>query len=173
MDKYVLQVKLILTAIFTFLANSFGGWDTTLSLLVSLIVADIFTGILHAVINKGVSSSEMRKGIVRKLLIFVVIFVAVQIDKVIIELMGKPISIFGMECYIRTLFIIYSCIEEGISLIENLANMGVPFPNWIKDILVQVKDCANSSLPKAIIQFIKDKFGVDISGKHTGDEGTE
>lgn len=166
MTKTLTACKLGLTAVFTFIAELMGGWDTTLSLLVSLVVADIITGVIYALLNKEVSSTEMRKGIVRKLLIFVVIFIAFQVDKVIIEMLDSPIVIMDREWYVRTLFIIYSCIEEGISLLENLANIGVPFPTWVKGVLQQVSDCANSSVPKIIIKFLKDKFGIDISGEH-------
>lgn len=166
MEKVLFSVKLGLTAVLTFIAEMLGGWDMVLSLLVSLVVVDIITGVLYALLNKEISSSEMRKGIVRKLLIFVVVFIAFQVDKVILEMNGEPIILFGREWCVRTLFIIYSCIEEGISLLENLANLGVPFPSWIKGVLQQVSDCANSSVPKAIIKFLKDRFGIDISGEH-------
>lgn len=169
MEKTLVYFKVALTAVFTFIAEMLGGWDVILSLLVSLIIVDILTGIVSAILNKNVSSSEMRKGIVRKLLIFVVIFVAFQVDKVIIDVSGSPLTLFGSEWNIRTLFIIYSCIEEGISLIENLANIGVPFPSWVKGVLEQVSECTNSTVPKAIIDFIKKKFGIDISGEHKHD----
>lgn len=169
MGKTLVYFKVGLTAVFTFIAEMLGGWDVILSLLVSLIMVDILTGIINAILNKNVSSSEMRKGIVRKLLIFVVIFVAFQIDRVIIDVSGSPIMLFGAEWNIRTLFIIYACIEEGISLVENLANIGVPFPAWVKGVLEQVSDCTNKSVPKVIIDFVKEKFGIDISGEHKHD----
>lgn len=97
MTKTLTACKLGLTAVFTFIAELMGGWDTTLSLLVSLVVADIITGVIYALLNKEVSSTEMRKGIVRKLLIFVVIFVAFQVDKVIIEMLGSPIVIMDLS----------------------------------------------------------------------------
>ena len=173
MEKYFVYIKAAFALVVGFVTNLLGGWDATLSLLVSLVVADIVTGVIYAVIGKKVSSTEMRMGIVRKLLIFVVIFVAFQVDKAIVDIAGSPIVIFDMECYIRTLFIIYACLEEGISLIENLANIGVPFPKAIKEVLVQVSEFADASLPKAIVKFIKDKFGIDISGNHGGSSSEE
>ncbi len=163
MEKYLAPVKFFIAFVLTFVADALGGWDVSLELLVALIVSDIITGIIYAVLTKSVSSSQMRLGIVRKLMIFLVIYVAVRVDSVIGAVVDGGIVVFGNQVYVRTLFIIYSCLEEGISLIENLSKIGVPFPKGIKDILVQVTDCANSSLPKAIIKFIKDKFGYDGS----------
>lgn len=170
MDKYLTSVKFAIAFVLTFIADALGGWDSTLSLLVSLIVADIVTGVIYAVMTKNVSSSQMRLGIVRKMMIFLVIFVACRVDSVLDAFTNGGIVIFGIEFYVRTLFIIYSCLEESISLIENLSKIGVPFPKAIKEILVQVTDCANSSLPKAIIKFIKDKFHMDINDTSGGTE---
>lgn len=162
MEKWLYVVKVNLTLVFTLLANMLGGYDTILSLLVSLIVADLVTGTLYAIMTKSLSSTEMRNGIIRKLLIFVVIYTAVCIDNVIIDVTGNFITLWGRECPIRSLFIVYSCIEEGISLVENLSNIGVPIPKWLKGILVQVSECTNKSTPKDIINLIKKVFGVVI-----------
>lgn len=165
MGEYLTQIKVIVAVVLSFIADVLGGWDAVLSLLVSLILADLLTGVLKAVITKTVSSTEMRNGMIRKLMIFVIIFVACRVDKVIMEASDGGIVLFGVEVYIRTLFIIYSCLEESISLIENLAKIGVPFPKAIRQILVQVAECADSSLPKAVIKWLKDKFNINIEKK--------
>ena len=155
MEKYLSIFKAFFTGLFSIIVSYLGGYDTILSLLVSLIVTDLITGIICAIMNKNLSSTELRNGIMRKLLIFLAIFIAYKVDLCIIEMHGSSIKLYGMDLSIRTLFIVYSCIEEGISLLENLANIGVPFPSWLKDILVQVSDCVNKSTPKEILGFIK------------------
>lgn len=170
MGKCFEYAKLGITMLMTCIVNALGGSDTILSLLVSLIVCDVITGVINAVITKTVSSTEMRNGIVRKLLIFVIIFIAFRVDICIIEANGEPISLFGKQLYLRTLFIVYACLEEAISLLENLANIGVPMPKWLRGILKQVSDCVNSSTPKAIIAWIKKCFGINICDKNSKEE---
>ena len=155
MEKYLLGFKAIITGVASVIISYLGGYDQILSLLVALILADLLTGIIYAIMQKKLSSTELRNGLMRKLLVFLAIFIAYKVDLCIIEINGSSITLWGMTINIRTLFIVYSCLEEGISLLENLANIGVPFPSWLKDILVQVSDCVNKSTPKEILDFIK------------------
>lgn len=173
MNKYLDAFKLSATAIFSFIAGQLGGADSVLSLLTTLIICDIATGLIYAVMTKTVSSREMRNGVVRKLLVFVVIFIAFKVDKCIIDIGGAPIQLFGKAVYVRTLFIIYSCIEEGLSLLENLANIGVPFPKWLRTVLKQVSDCANSSTPKMVVAWLKKTFGIEVKEDKKPDESSE
>ena len=166
MDKCFLQAKIILTTVLSFITANLGGYDSVLSLLVVLIVSDLLTGLIFAIMQKNLSSTELRNGLLRKLIVFIAIFVAYKVDLCIIEFNGSPISIGGIDLSVRTLFIVYSCLEEGISLLENLANIGVPFPRWLKDVLVQVSDYVNDSTPKELLKWIKkklvDKFESNI-----------
>lgn len=166
MNKYLLQAKILLTTVLSFITAHLGGYDSILSLLVVLIVSDLLTGLIFAIMQKNLSSTELRNGLLRKLIVFIAIFVAYKVDLCIIDFNGSPISIGGIDLSIRTLFIVYSCLEEGISLLENLANIGVPFPRWLKDVLVQVSDYVNDSAPKELLNWIKkklvDKFELNI-----------
>ena len=155
MDKYFLQVKIILSTVLSFITVHLGGYDSVLSLLVLLIVSDLLTGMTFAIMRKKLSSTELRNGLLRKLIIFLSIFIAYKVDLCIIEFNGSPISIGSVDLSIRTLFIVYSCLEEGISLLENLANIGVPFPKWLKDVLIQVSDYVNDSAPKELLNLVK------------------
>ena len=155
MDKYFLQVKIILSTVLSFITAHLGGYDSVLSLLVLLILSDLITGVIFAIMQKKLSSTELRNGLLRKFVIFLFILVAYKVDLCIIDFNGSPISIGSVDLSIRTLFIVYSCLEECISLIENLANIGVPFPKWLKDILIQVSDYVNDSAPKELLNWIK------------------
>ena len=170
MEKYLICFKVGMTGILSFIFSILGGFDKPLMLLVELIIFDIITGVVLAIINKNLSSNEMRNGLVRKVLIFVGIILGCTLDNIF----GLPKDIDGFNLSIRMLFIIYPCIDEGISLIENLANIGVPFPFFIKDILVQVKDCTNKSSTKAILNFIKKYLDSFIgSTKNSDNEDDE
>lgn len=169
MEKYLLIFKTFATWLISAFVASLGGYDKILSLLIALIIADLVTGVIYAIMSKSLSSTELRNGIMRKILIFLAIFIAYKVDLCIIDIHESPVTLFGMTISIRTLFVVYSCLEEGISLLENLANIGVPFPSWLKDILIQVSDCVNKSTPKEIINWIKKTFNIDIISKKVKD----
>jgi toxin secretion/phage lysis holin len=114
----------------TFFTYFFGGWDTVLLVLVAFIVLDYCTGVLGAFIQKEVSSSIGARGILKKATILIVLIVAVLLDKLI----GNEGQVFRTAvCYF------YIC-NEGISLLENIAKIGVPVPRKLLDVLVQIKD---------------------------------
>lgn len=168
MEKYLLLFKAEVTCVASMIVASLGGYDKVLSLLVALIISDLITGIIYAIMQKKLSSTELRNGIMRKILIFLAIFIAYKVDLCIIEFNSGEVTLWGMNVSIRTLFVVYSCVEECISLLENLANIGVPFPKWLKDILVQVSDCVNKSTPKEVLEWAKKTFNINI--KSTDDD---
>lgn len=113
----------------TTLVYFLGGWDIALQLLITLVVIDYITGILKAIYNKGLNSSIGLKGIIKKLGYFLIIALAVILDK-----------ITGESGVIRTLVIYFFISNEGISIVENWGGMGLPLPKKIVEILEQLKD---------------------------------
>lgn len=117
----------ILGAFFTYL---FGAWDTALMVLVAFIILDYATGLIGAFMQKEVSSDIGRRGILKKAAILIVLIVAVLLDRLI----NSGTWVF------RTLVCYFYIANEGISLLENAVKIGVPVPNKILDVLVQLKD---------------------------------
>jgi len=107
-----------------------GTWDTALLVLILFMVLDYGTGLLRAWINKEVSSDVGLMGIARKAVIFIVLIVAVMLDR----LLNTGTWVF------RTLVCYFYIANEGISLLENCAGLGLPIPEKIKDALAQLKD---------------------------------
>lgn len=163
METNIASLKLVVASVFTFIVTALGGADDILSLLVVLIISDLITGFTYACMQKNVSSTKLRDGLIRKGFVFLAIFVAYRIDICVAHDAMKLPQIFGHELSIRSLFIIYACLEEGISLLENLANLGVPMPKWVKSILVQVSDSVTNSTPKVVIEWIKKTFNINLS----------
>jgi len=130
MDKILNYIKVIVMALGTGITWLLGTWDTALVVLVSFMVLDYGTGLLRAWINKEVSSDIGLKGIARKAVIFVVLIVAVMLDR----LLNTGTWVF------RTLVCYFYIANEGISLLENCAGLGLPIPEKIKDALAQLKD---------------------------------
>ena len=118
-----------LAGIGTFLSFIFGDWDVALQCLVIAIALDYISGIIKAFINKELSSKIGVKGILKKVGVLVVVALAVLIDK-----------ITGESGAIRTLVIYYFVANEGLSIIENLGEAGLPIPDVIKKALKSLKD---------------------------------
>lgn len=158
MEKFIAWFKIVMTTVVSLVVSYLGGYDKILSLLIALVCVDIVTGFTLAIVNKNVSSHVMKSGLIKKLFIFVAIFIAFKVDECIVEYTGSYIELFGMHIRVRTLFVVYCCIEEGISLIENLGNLGVPMPKWLRGVLIQISDCANKSTPQEILTILKKYF---------------
>lgn len=127
MAKYFKTLIAVLGTLFTWLL---GAWDTALIVLVTFMVLDYLTGVLRGYINKELSSDVGLKGIARKALIFIVLIVAVSLDR----LLNSDTWLF------RTLVCYFYIANEGLSLIENAVNLGVPVPKRLKESLIQLKD---------------------------------
>ena len=123
-------LKTIIAGLGTGLTWLFGAWDTALLVLVSFIALDYCTGLLRAYINKEVSSSTGAKGIAKKAVIFIVLIVAVLLDRLI----NSGNWIF------RTLVAYFYIANEGISLLENCAGLGLPIPDKLREALAQLKE---------------------------------
>ena len=108
----------------------FGAWDTAIGVLIIFMGFDYATGLLRAWVNKEMSSDIGLKGIARKAVVFVALIVAVLLDR----LLNTGSWVF------RTLICYFYITNEGISLLENCAVLGLPVPVKLKDALAQLKD---------------------------------
>ena len=93
-------------------------------------VVDYLTGVLVAVISHRLSSQVGFHGIARKVVIFFLVAVGYVIDSLVIQ-NGNVI---------RTAVIFFYLSNEGISILENVALMGLPVPQKLRDVLEQLKD---------------------------------
>lgn len=125
--KYFKTIIAISGTLFTWL---FGIWDTALIVLITFMVFDYATGVLRGYINKELSSDVGLKGIARKAVIFIVLIVAVSLDR----LLNTGTWLF------RTLICYFYIANEGLSLLENAISLGVPVPDKLKEALAQLKN---------------------------------
>lgn len=110
------------------IANALGGWDTALQVLVGVMVADYITGIMVALIwhksdktESGRLSSEAGfRGLAKKVGIIAFVWVSALLDRAI-----------GGE-YVRTTVILFYIANEGLSVIENTAAMGIRYPKFVE-----------------------------------------
>jgi toxin secretion/phage lysis holin len=122
-------VQMVVTAIGGFLGYFLGGMDSFLYALIAFVVIDYITGLMVAAIQKKVSSEVGFKGICKKMLIFILVGVANIVDK----------QIIGNGSAIRTAVIFFYLSNEGISILENTALIGLPVPQKLRDVLEQLK----------------------------------
>ena len=133
MQNVIDKIQFAFAALGGFLGWFFGGFDGFLYALIIFVVTDYFTGILAAGIRKELSSEVGFKGICRKVLIFLLVGIGNIID---VQVLGAP----GV---LRTAVIFFYLSNEGVSLLENAAHLGLPVPDAIKTVLEQLHDRAD------------------------------
>ena len=125
MEKFLKSIMSVLATNFLYLL---GGWDIALQSLIIVIVLDYLTGIAKGYVSKKLNSSKGLKGIVKKISMLCIVAVAVIID-----------NITGYTGMVRTLIIYYLVANEGLSIIENLSEMDIIIPDFLRSRLEQLK----------------------------------
>jgi toxin secretion/phage lysis holin len=115
-------------AVGAFLGWYLGGFDGFLYTLIGFVVVDYITGLMRAITEKSLSSRIGAKGIVKKVLIFLLVGIANLADVYLLT---------GGEA-LRTAVIFFYIANEGISLLENATAIGLPVPEKLKDVLAQL-----------------------------------
>ena len=105
-----------------------GGMDGFIYALITFVVVDYITGLMCAVLDKKLSSEIGFQGIFKKILIFSLVAIGHIIDK----------NVIGDGSVIRTAVIFFYLSNEGISILENAAHIGLPIPQKLKDVLGQL-----------------------------------
>ena len=105
-----------------------GGWDGFLYALLAFVIIDYVTGLMCAVLDKKLSSEVGFRGIFKKVLIFSLVAIGNIVDQ----------SVIGEGSVIRTAVIFFYLSNEGVSILENAAHIGLPVPKKLKDILEQL-----------------------------------
>ena len=106
-----------------------GGLDSLIYALAVFVILDYISGVLMAIQQKKLSSKIGFSGIAKKTMIFVLVALGSTLDQ----------YIFGSGQTIRTMIIIFYLTNEGISILENVTEMGLPIPEKLKNILLNLK----------------------------------
>ena len=129
---YSQNFKEIIDSILAVTATTFiyliGGLDIALVCLLIAIILDYISGIIKAYVTKELSSKIGLKGILKKVGILLIVMLSVLVDRVT-----------GETGAVRTLVIYYFVANEGLSILENLGQAGVPIPESIKKALKVLK----------------------------------
>lgn len=125
MKEYLCAILAMVGYLFIYLL---GGWDVALQCLLLAIVFDYISGMIKAFHTKTLSSKIGFYGILKKVGVLLIVMLGVLVDKVT-----------GNTGAVRTLVIYYFVANEGLSVIENLGQSGVPIPDSIKKALKALK----------------------------------
>lgn len=130
MKEFWNTLQLAFTVVGGWLGYFLGGCDGLILALLLFVVTDYITGVMCAAIDKKLSSRVGFKGIFRKVLIFMLVGIANIIDFQVIK----------QGSVIRTAVIFFYLSNEGLSLTENAAHLGLPVPEKLKNVLEQLHD---------------------------------
>jgi toxin secretion/phage lysis holin len=121
-------IQTIFAAIGGYIGWFLGGVDGFMYALITFVVIDYVTGLMVAVLERKLSSEVGFRGIFKKVMIFTLVGIGNIID----------VHLIKNGSAIRTAVIFFYVSNEGISIIENSAKIGLPIPQKLKDILKQL-----------------------------------
>ena len=162
MKEFWNLIQAVFTAVGGYLGYFLGGCDGLVYALLVFVVADYITGVMCAVYDKELSSEVGFVGICRKVLIFVLVGLANILD----------VQIIGSGCVLRTAVIFFYLSNEGVSLLENAAHLGLPVPEAMKEVLEQLHNRSESDAAEAVAEITGAASNTDTEDEasETGDE---
>ena len=122
------KIQTAVTALGGILGYFVGGLDGLLTALIILMVLDYITGVMCAIIDKKLSSAVGFKGICKKVLILLLVGVANIVD----------VHVVGTGSALRGAVVCFYLSNEGLSLLENAAYIGLPVPDRLRTVLAQL-----------------------------------
>ena len=123
-------VKAISAAVGGVVGFLFGQLNGLFWAVIALMAIDYVTGVIVAVLDKKLSSEVGFRGLVKKLFILVLIAVGHILDA----------HVIGQGAAVMTAVMLFFAANEGISILENAAALGLPVPKKLRDVLEQLKN---------------------------------
>ena len=130
MMESFLDIRLVSAGAGAALGDYLGSFDSLMYALVAFIVTDYVTGLLCAIVERNLSSAIGFKGICQKVFILALVGVANILD----------VHVVGGGCVLRSAVIFFYISNEGISIIENAARIGLPVPEKIQAVMKQLRN---------------------------------
>ena len=132
MKEFWNSIQFVFTVVGGWLGYFLGEYDGLLYALIVFMVMDYITGVMCAVSDKKLSSAVGFKGICRKVIILMLVGIANLLD----------VEVIGTGAVLRTAVIFFYLSNEGVSLLENAAHLGLPIPEKLKAVLAQLHNKA-------------------------------
>lgn len=131
-------IQLAFAAVRGWLEYFLGGFDSVLMILVLFAITDYITSVMCAATDHGLPNEIGFKEIYRKVLIFLLVAIANIID----------VEILKNGRMLRTVVVFFYLNYEGISLLENVAHLGLPIPKKLKVVLEQLHDRSQEEIER-------------------------
>ena len=128
MNRIFIYIKAVSGVAAAGITYVFGGIDQMFVALIVLMTFDYATGVMCAFAKKSLSSQVGYKGILKKMCILIIIALS--------NLGAEAVNIPAL----RSAAIGFYLANEAISILENAGEIGVPYPKWLKDALIQLKE---------------------------------
>ena len=123
------------------IVSLFGGYDTLFKTFLIFIIIDYISGVLQAIYNKKLNSQIGAKGIVKKVGYILIVIISTAFD-----------TLNGNTMTIRNVIIYMFIANEGISILENLSQIGILIPNILKNKIEKMGDVPNEQNNKSNFQ---------------------
>ena len=124
------KIQAAITALGGFLGYFLGGVDGLMTALIIFMALDYLTGVMVGIADKRLSSAVGFRGLFKKVCLIMLVGVANVVDT----------QVVGSGSALRGAVICFYLSNEGLSLLENAARVGLPIPEKLKDILAQLHD---------------------------------
>lgn len=121
------KAQLVYSTLIGILCAALGGYDAFLQVLIAFVIIDYLSGVAVGIKTKTVSSKIGFNGIIKKIMIFSIVYIAHLIDD------ATATSVF------RNITVMFYVSNEGISILENMGQLGVQYPAGLANILAQLK----------------------------------
>lgn len=129
MSKIQIIIDSIAGAVGAVLGFMYGEVTGLFWALIAFMATDYITGVVVAAISKQLSSEVGFRGLAKKLMILVFVSLGHIADMYVLG--GTPVAMSAV--------MLFYIANEGLSIIENAGNLGLPVPKKLKDIMVQLK----------------------------------
>ncbi|MBR7040445.1 MAG: phage holin family protein [Clostridia bacterium] len=127
-DRIWIKIQIFAAALGGWLGRFWGGMDGLMTALLVFVILDYVTGLMRAASDRKLSSAVGFKGICRKVLIFALVGVGHVLDT----------HAVGTGSALRSAVICFYLSNEGLSVLENAAGLGLPVPEKLKSALSQL-----------------------------------
>ena len=130
MDNVVDTLRIAAAGIGGIVTYIWGPWDALIIALVAMVIIDYITGVIKAAVQGKLSSAVGFRGLLKKVAIFLLVAVGVMVDRVI------PAA----NEAVRSAVIFFYIANEGLSILENAGELGLPLPAALKKSLEKMRD---------------------------------
>ena len=124
------KIQAAITAIGGWLGYFLGGVDGLMIALIIFMALDYITGVMVGIVDHKLSSSAGFKGLMKKMVTIMLVGVANIVDT----------HVIGTGSALRGAVICFYLSNEGLSLLENAAYLGLPIPEKLRTILAQLHE---------------------------------